>query len=970
MSETSIKQLADLIGAPVETLLLQLQDAGISASSADDSISDTDKLKLLEHIRQAQTPAGNKSTKKSSGKISLKRRTTSEINVSNSSGKSSVSVEVRRKKSFSRPAPVITENTAEDTTTNKDEVEDLSASTNRSNDLAEQLTKERKAREAAVIAKRQKASDKQATAEPAKEQANQEAPSEESLTDTTVDTPTAVDAPIDSPIKDTTKNTQKDSSEEPKISNEKTIENKAKPEATEATKTAQETEKEVAETKTEAATEVVAKEKPVEPPKPLTPKEMREQLAQRARAEASAMFKRRASPPKPKPKPKPAPATKTPAKSNERTAPATPNASANKGKKKPFQGRTAGPGQLHIKNGQGGRRKKKGKRSRQVKIDQSTEHGFEKPTAPVVHKIKIPETIVVSELAQMLSVKGADVIRAMMGMGVMATINQVVDQDTAILITEEMGHIATAAKTEEEQTSVESLIDDTSEFEVTSRPPVVTIMGHVDHGKTSLLDYIRDSRVASGEAGGITQHIGAYQVTTENGVISFLDTPGHAAFSQMRARGAKTTDIVILVVAADDGVMPQTQEAIKHTRAAGVPLIVAINKIDKDASDPDKVKSELANYEVVPEDWGGEDVFVNVSAKTGEGIDELLESILLVSEVLELKARTEGPAVGAVIESRIEKGRGAVATVLVQQGTLKKGDVVLAGSEFGRIRAIINDMGQAITEAGPSTPVEILGLSGTPYAGDDLLVMKNERRAREIADQRHEKERETRFAAQQAAKLDAMFEKMQNSEKSTLPILLKADVQGSLEAIKSSLQALSTSEVAVQIISSGVGGLSETDINLAIGAEAVIIGFNVRADATARQIASESDVEIRYYSIIYELIDDVRDAMSGLLKPELREELIGIAEVKSVFTGSGFGNIAGCLVVEGKVKKAEPIRVLRNEVVVYEGVLESLRRHQDDVKEVNTGTECGIGVKDYDDVQAGDLIEVFTRTEIERTLDK
>ena len=932
MSETSIKQLAELIGAPVETLLLQLQDAGINASNADDSISDTDKLKLLEHIRQAQTPAGSNTAKKPSGKISLKRRTTSEINVSNSHGKSSVSVEVRRKKSFSRPAPVVK--------ASEEDIENLTTSANRSDDLAKQLTKEREAREAAIIAKRQETSDKQTAVKLAKEQETQETPAEE--------TPTkiAAEAAVDIPAKN------KNSSEESEVVSKEPIMGE--------TEMAEEA-------KTEAVTEVVVEEKPIEPPKPLTPKEMREELARKAREEASAMFKRRASPPKPKPKPKPAPVAKT-TTSNERAAPASPN--ANKGKKKPFQGRNAGPGQLHIKNGQGGRRKKKGKRSRQVKIDQSTEHGFEKPTAPVIRDIKIPETIVVSELAQMLSVKGADVIRAMMGMGVMATINQVIDQDTAILITEEMGHTAKPAQTEEEQTSVESLIEDTSEFEATSRPPVVTIMGHVDHGKTSLLDYIRDSRVASGEAGGITRHIGAYQVETENGIISFLDTPGHAAFSQMRERGAKTTDVVILVVAADDGVMPQTQEAIKHTRAAGVPLIIAINKIDKDAADPDKVKSELANYEVVPEDWGGEDVFVNVSAKTGEGIDTLLESILLVSEVLELKARTEGPAVGAVIESRIEKGRGAVSTVLIQEGTLKKGDIVLAGSEFGRIRAIINDMGQTITEAGPSTPVEVLGLSGTPYAGDDLLVMKSERRAREIADQRHEKERETRFAAQQAAKLDAMFEKMQNSEKSTLPILLKADVQGSLEAIKNSLQALSTSEVAVQIISSGVGGLSETDINLAIGAEAVIIGFNVRADAAAKQIASESDVEIRYYSIIYELIDDVRDAMSGLLKPELREELIGIAEVKSVFTGSGFGNIAGCLVVEGKVKKAEPIRVLRKDVVVYEGVLESLRRHQDDVKEVNTGTECGIGVKDYDDVQAGDLIEVFTRTEIERTLNK
>ncbi len=955
MSETSIKQLAELIGAPVETLLQQLQDAGIGTAGADDSISDQDKLKLLEHIRQAQTQAG--STSKKPSKISLKRRTTSEINVSNSHGKSSVSVEVRRKKSFSRPAP-----SAPEVSTTETPVESLNTASTRTDDLAEQLAKERQAREAAVIAKRQKQSAKQA---PSGKVDTDEV-------DTDIDANSvdkAEEADVPTPAKETKTKTVAEVATSETVSEEsnETPAEATPSEATSPKEAVTETEPETVTEKAEASPEpVVEEEKPAEPPKKqLTPKEMREELAKKARAEASAMFKRRASPPKPKPKPAPQPAAK-----KTTAAPASPNANANKGKKKPFQGRGAGPGQLHIKNGQGGRRKKKGKRSRQVQIDQSTEHGFEKPTAPVIRNIEVPETIVVSELAQKLSVKGADVIRAMMGMGVMATINQVIDQDTAILIAEEMGHVAKPAKTEEEQTSVETLLDDTSGYEETPRAPVVTIMGHVDHGKTSLLDYIRESRVASGEAGGITQHIGAYQVETENGKIAFLDTPGHAAFSQMRQRGAQTTDIVILVVAADDGVMPQTEEAIKHTRAAGVPLIVAINKIDKEAADPDKVKSGLANYEVVPEDWGGEDVFVNVSAKTGEGIDNLLDSILLVSEMLELKARTEGPAKGAIIESRVEKGRGAVATVLVQEGTLKKGDVVLAGSEFGRIRAIINDMGQPITEAGPSTPVEILGLSGTPYAGDDLLVMKNERRAREIAEQRHEKERETRFAAQQAAKLDAMFEKMQNSEKSTLPILLKADVQGSLEALKSSLQALSTPEVAVQIISSGVGGLSETDVNLAIGAEAVIIGFNVRADASARQIAAESNVEIRYYSIIYELIDDVRDAMSGLLKPELREELIGIAEVKNVFTGSGFGNIAGCLVIEGKVKKDEPIRVLRNDVVVYEGVLESLRRHQDDVKEVSTGTECGIGVKNYDDVQPGDLIEVFSRTEIQRKLEK
>ncbi len=901
MSEITVSQLAEMMGSPVDALVEKLQAAGIEATDANSTISDKEKLKLLEIIRASASSTST--TAKPASKISLKKRTTS--SVSGTAGKSKVNVEVRRKKSFSRP-------TANTTPVDTNNLEELAASSNKANELSEQLSNERKAREAAVDkskADREKVSEDKATAR-----------------------------------------AQRDADKAALI---------AEKEA------AIETAKEATTTEVEVKTEEPKAEEPKEVV-PTDPKERREYLAKKARAEASAMFKKRPS----RKRPEPAPSKTSGIKSDgAKSAPASPNTNANKGKKKPFQGRGGPGGQLHIKSGQG-RRKKKGKRTRNVKIEQSTDHGFEMPTEVIVIEIEVPETIIVSELAQKLSVKGADVIKAMMGMGVMATINQVIDQDTAILIVEEMGHKATAGKTEEEVTSVESLLDDMSALEETTRAPVVTIMGHVDHGKTSLLDYIRESRVTSGEAGGITQHIGAYQVTTDNGVISFLDTPGHAAFSQMRERGAKTTDIIILVVAADDGVMPQTEEAIKHARKAEVPLIVAINKIDKESADPERVKSELSKFEVIPEDWGGNDVFVNVSAKEGTGISDLLDSILLVSEVLELKARTEGPAIGSVIESRVEKGRGAVATVLVQKGTLKKGDVILAGAEFGRVRAIMDDTGKTVPEAGPSTPVEIIGLSGTPFAGDDVIVMKNERRARELAEQRHEKARENRFAAQQAAKLDAMFEKMQNADKSTLSVLLKADVQGSLEAIKASLTALSTSEVAVEIISSGVGGLSETDISMAQGAEAVIIGFNVRADASARRLAQESDTEIRYYSIIYELIDDVRDAMSGMLKPELREELIGIAEVKDVFTGSGFGNIAGCLVIEGKIKKDEPIRVLRKEVVVYEGVLESLRRHQDDVKEVVMGTECGIGVKNYDDIQPGDQIEVFTRTEIQRSLSK
>ncbi|HIP81064.1 MAG TPA: translation initiation factor IF-2 [Leucothrix mucor] len=911
MSETSIKQLAELTGTPVEDLLKKLQTAGMKVSGADDTIPDA-VVDLIKMEQSSSAPA-----KKTLGKMSLKSRETTEIDVATSHGKNSVSVEVKRKKSFSLPiqAPV---------TTPEVEAEKVATTSSRTEELSEQLSKERKARENASAANKQAKEDRKIASEERKAQkeadnASKKAEYEKSKESDADVSENAVDA-------DVSDNAVKEES---------------------------------------VATETAAPEEPVKPVVPLTPKEQREALATAARAEAASALKKRPSRKRPEPVARPAPANK-PGGAN--AAPA--NANANKGKKKPFQGRSQGPGQLHVKAGHSGRRKKKGKRSRNVTVDQSTDHGFEKPTEPVIHNVEIPETIVVSELAQKLTVKGADVIMAMMNMGVMATINQVIDQDTAILIVEEMGHTATAAITEEEETSLDTIIEDVSGFEASPRPPVVTIMGHVDHGKTSLLDYIRESRVASGEAGGITQHIGAYQVETDNGVISFLDTPGHAAFSNMRSRGAKATDIVIIVVAADDGVMPQTEEAIKHTRAAGVPLIVAINKIDIESADIEKVKGELSKFEVIPEDWGGEDIFVNISAKTGEGIDSLLESILLAAEILELKVRTEGPATGTVIESRIEKGRGAVATVLVQAGTLKKGDVVLVGSEYGRIRAMTNDLGKNITEAGPSAPIEILGLSGTPSSGDELAVLKNERQARELAQQRHEKERETRFAAQQAAKLDAMFEKMQAGEKSIVPVLLKADVHGSAEAIKNSLMALSTSEVEVKMITSGVGGISETDVNLAQAAEAVIIGFNVRADAAARRLASESGVEIRYYSIIYEVIDDIRDAMSGLLKPELREELIGVAEVKDVFTGSGFGNIAGCLVIEGTIKKGEPIRVLRNDVVVYEGELESLRRHQDDVKKVAMGTECGIGVKNYDDIKAGDKIEVFTRTEIERSLSK
>ncbi len=610
------------------------------------------------------------------------------------------------------------------------------------------------------------------------------------------------------------------------------------------------------------------------------------------------------------------------------------------------------------------RRKKAGRVTVKAAAPQ---HGFEKPVGPVVREVAIPETITVAELAQRMSVKAAEVIKELMKMGTMVTINQVLDQDTAAILVEEMGHKALLKKEASIEEELATGAESAAGEEVT-RPPVVTIMGHVDHGKTSLLDYIRKSKVVDVEAGGITQHIGAYHVDIDGGTITFLDTPGHAAFTAMRARGAKVTDIIVLVVAADDGVMPQTKEAIEHARAAEVPLIVAVNKIDKPEADPERIKGELAQLDVIPEDWGGDTMFVNVSAKTGEGVDELLEGILLQAEVLELKAPKSGPAHGVIIESRLDRGRGAVATMLVQRGVLHKGDALLAGQEYGRVRAMLNENGKPVTEAGPSIPVEILGLSGTPVAGDEAMVVANERKAREVALFRQGKYREIKLARQQAAKLENMFSKMGEGEVATLKIVLKADVQGSVEAISDALTKLSTDEVRVEVISSGVGGITESDVHLALASGAIVIGFNVRAEAGSRSLAQEEGVEIRYYSVIYDLIDEIKQAMSGMLAPEFKEEIIGLAEVRDVFRAPKIGAIAGCMVTEGVVKRNNPIRVLRDNVVIFEGELESLRRFKEDVNEVRQGLECGIGVKNYDDVKIGDQIEVYERVQVARKI--
>ncbi len=596
-------------------------------------------------------------------------------------------------------------------------------------------------------------------------------------------------------------------------------------------------------------------------------------------------------------------------------------------------------------------------------------HTFKKPTDKIFCNVEIPEEILVSDLAKKMSVKATVVIKALMKLGTVVSINEPIDQDTAILVAEELGHTTSSiAGSKEEEAMIEALQTPVEEFLVT-RAPVVTVMGHVDHGKTSLLDYIRKSRVASAEAGGITQHIGAYHVDTPKGMITFLDTPGHAAFTAMRARGAQSTDVIILVVAADDGVMPQTEEAIQHARAAGVPLIIAINKIDKESADSEKVTNELSAAGVIPESWGGDTQFIEVSAQTGVGIDDLLEAVLLQAELLELKASSSIPAKGVIIESRLEKGRGAVATVLVQAGKLKKGDLVLAGESLGRIRAMSDQAGKTVTDAGPSIPVEILGLDAPPAAGDEFLVVSDERKAKQLAEFRQNRVRDEAAALKKSAKLENMFATFEGGEeKSRLPIVVKADVRGSLEAILAALHEMGNEEVEIEVICSGVGGISESDINLAVSSRAAVIGFNVRADNTARRLSEEEGLDLRYYSVIYNVLDDVRQALSGLLSPERREEILGIAEVRDVFGSPKFGAIAGCMVIEGVVFRHKPIRVLRDSVVIYQGELESLRRFKDEASEVRNGVECGIGVKDYNDIKSGDQIEVYEITEIARKL--
>ncbi|SIT66193.1 bacterial translation initiation factor 2 (bIF-2) [Ectothiorhodosinus mongolicus] len=869
MTEVTVRQLSETVGTPVERLLEQLAEAGIPVADADQMVTEEQKLQLLDHLRKSQ---GANNAGSSGRRITLKRRSTTELKVSGAQGRAkTVSVEVRKRRTY-----VKSEEASE-------------------------------AQEPAVEAEA-------IPSAPVKPEPSPEVPAVEASQ------PEAVEpaAPEEQPSAESEGLDLEAAQKAAEAEVHSMMIAQAEEEARrEADRQSQEAEEEAARLAAEAAQKQVA---------PAVPEALT---------------------------PPPAPAE--PGRGKRR-----------KGKDSKEDSGRSRREELHVASDKRGRRGK-GKMARFASPSMPSKHGFERPTAPVVREVKIPETLTVGELAQKMAIKAPEVIKVLMGLGVMATINQSIDQDTATLVVEEMGHVALPMEATEVEE--ELIIEQEEQGELLSRPPVVTVMGHVDHGKTSLLDRIRRARVASGEAGGITQHIGAYHVPFKgHSGITFLDTPGHAAFTAMRARGAKVTDIVILVVAADDGVMPQTLEAVQHAQAGEVPMVVAVNKIDKPEADADRVKNELSQHNVIPEDWGGDTQFVHVSAMSGEGIETLLESVQLQAELMELKAASEGNARGVVIESKLDKGRGPVATVLVQSGTLNRGDVLLSGQEFGRVRAMFDETGKSVKSAGPSMPVEVLGLSGVPNAGDDVMVLADERKAREVALFRQGKFRETKLATQQAAKLENLFTQMQDGAASTVNILLKTDVQGSAEALRDALEKLSTDEVKVKIISTGVGGITESDVNLALASTAIIIGFNVRADSGARKAAADQEVDLRYYSVIYEAIDDVKQALSGLLSPEMREEIIGLAQVRDVFKSSQFGAVAGCLVIEGSVKRGNPIRVLRDNVVIYEGELESLRRFKDDVNEVKPGTECGIAVKNYNDVKPGDQIEVYHRIEVARSL--
>jgi translation initiation factor IF-2 len=848
MSDVTVAQFAEVLKVPVERLLVQLDEAGISVEGADAVISEDAKMELLTHLRRSHGRASD--TAAAPRKITLKRSTKSELKLASQQGRSrTVNVEFRRKRTY------VNRNVLEEAAKQQQE------------ELDRKRHEEEQARLDAEKRERERAESERADVERREAEARRR------------------------------------SEEEAKLR----AQNEAK-------------------LADEARRQKESRKREIED------KEARQEV--RATPDIRALT--RGAPEEPE-------------------VPGAAGASTRYGRQ-----------ELHVTTDMTGRRKKKRSSRRPTSVSVDVRHGFERPTAPVVREILVPESTTVADLAAQMAVKGTEVIKAMMKMGVMATINQVIDQDTAMLVVEEMGHTPKASQNAGVEEEILSGAQ-AGEGEKTPRPPVVTIMGHVDHGKTSLLDYIRRTKVAAGEAGGITQHIGAYLVRTPKGQITFLDTPGHAAFTAMRARGAKVTDLVVLVVAADDGVQPQTEEAIQHAKAADVPIVVAINKIDKSDADLERVRNELVQRGVIPEEWGGENLFVNVSARTGEGVEPLLDALLLQAELQELSAVADGPAAGTVIEASLEKGRGAVATILVTRGCLRQGDVLVAGQEFGRVRTMFDETGAILKEAGPSTPVAVLGLSGIPSAGDEAVVLADERQARELAEFRRARSRDTKLAQQQSTKLEDAFSQIQAGGAKIVQLLVKTDVHGSAEALRDALTKLSNDEVQVKVISSSVGGITESDVNLAAAAKATIIGFNVRADGAARDAIKEAGIEVRYYSIIYEALDDVKAAVIGMLAPEIREQIVGLAQVREVFRSPKFGSIAGCLVTEGYVKRSNPVRVLRDNVVIFEGELDSLRRFKDDVSEVRAGTECGIGVRNYSDVKVGDQIECFERVQVART---
>jgi translation initiation factor IF-2 len=875
MNNKTVRQLAEVVKIPLERLLEQLKEAGLSASAPDDVINEDEKMQLLAHLRKRHGK-NEGASEVSLKRVTLKRRTVSELKQASIPGSTTktIPVEVRKQKTYIKRSEVA--------------------------DSAEQKSLEQA---------------KQALQEPVRQQVENLAPVEELLkTEEVVLEQQKEDVIVEPEAKPVEGVVEAAVTIEPESEVEGTVETLPAEDVLEVGYKEAALDREAEEAKKKQREKELRLEESI--------KRNADKVRQQASAKQEILHRKRQE-----------------------------------------EGSHAGAGGRDSKKA-----KKKGKKNERVSAKPEGKHQFEMPVEPIVKEVAIPEMIMVSDLAQKMSVKAAIVIKHLMKLGIMATINQSIDQETAAILVEEMGHKAIMQSDDDlEQEMLAEAQEDDNRVEL-PRAPIVTIMGHVDHGKTSLLDYIRKTRVAAGEAGGITQHIGAYQVKTDHGSVTFLDTPGHAAFTAMRARGADVTDVVIVVVAADDGVMPQTKEAVEHARAANVPIIVAINKIDKPDANPDKVMQELSNINVLAEEWGGDVQFLKISAKTGEGIDDLIEALIVQTEILELKAPVEGAASGIVIESRLDKGRGVVATVLIQKGTLESGQMVLCGHEYGRVRAMFNENGLPIKEAGPCAPVEILGLSGTPNAGDEFLVVQNERIAKDLAKHREDRKKLSRHAVQQASKLDEVFSRMTTGEIASVNLVLKTDVQGSLEALRSSLVGLSNDEVEVKVVFGGVGGINEGDANLALASGAILMGFNVRADAAARRLIEEKGIDLHYYSIIYEAIDEVKKAISGMLAPEIKEQIVGLAEVRDVFRSPKFGAVAGCMVVDGYVKRNLPIRVLRNNVVIYEGQLESLRRFKDDIAEVKMGMECGIGVKNYNDVQPGDQIEVFERIEVKREL--